>query len=581
MDDTNRAFEGAVDPEVAHNLAEELKDPERLLLAFKQGRLSRRHFVRLAAALGIGATATGPLSAAHALASERDSAPASKRQEIIIAASTTPPGLDYEFFFGKDVYDEIFNLNDRLTRWRWKPEGAGYSVAWQAQDYQGITKPRMAERWSVSPNGRVWTFHLRKGWKSHLGNELTAHDVKWMVARSFAVKGIGSFFDTIQNLAGPNSVKVADRYTVEFHLTGPTPDLLLEMSTFWRGIVDSTAARKHATHSDPWATAWLKTHDAGFGPYKLEKLVPGQEVVMVADDHHPFKARVKRLRFQIVPDASSRVALLARGDVDVAQDLSPQQLHFLAGSPGVKIWSFRGYDLLQSPLNRNYPPLDNPLVRQALSYAVPYDAIVNQVYKGFALRGAGPLAAADAGYDPSLFPYTLDLKKAQQLLKQSGHGSGFSTYYTYPTSQPDAEQMGIQLRTSFAKIGVHLALKGVPAAAFNQIAFSAKTPLGYYNFGADSPDPHYILAVFYLSTSSNNWGGYKNAAFDKALIQAGKILNWRQRVRAHQQVARILINDAGWLWIGQTGFHVATRNNLKNINWYPGEAVDWSVVDFK
>jgi peptide/nickel transport system substrate-binding protein len=552
----------------------------------RQHTMNRRDFVKAAAAALSFPTAAFVSGNAEAAKNLYTLAPGANTggsaKQLTLAISAPPPALDYEFFFGPDVWTYIFNINDRLTRWSWRPVPAvgpgAQTVNWQAENVARITVPRMATSWTVSPDGTVYTFHLRRGWKSHWGNEFTAADVRWTIERSFALKAIGSFFDLIQNLKGPESVKVLDPYTVQFNLTSPTPDLLLEMSTFWRGIYDSTEAKRHATQADPWAKEWLHSHDAGFGPYRVESLTTS-EVVLVAAEGHPFPPKIQRLVFKVIPESASRVELLSRGEIDVAQNLSPEDLVALSKTSGVHVWAFQGYNILQSPLNGAYPPLDKTLVRQALSYAVPYNAIVKDVYKGFAMPAYGPLVSADAGYTPSIFPYSYNPTKAKQLLAQAGLARGFSTYYTYPISEPEAEQVGTVLRTAFAEIGVTLDLRGVPAAEFNQVAFSAKTPLGYYNFGADSPDPHYVLSVFYLGSSSNNWGNYRNPKFDAMVEAAGKKLDWSSRLAAHRVAEKFLIDDAAWLWIAQTGYQLAARSNVVGINWYPGQSPDWSIVD--
>jgi peptide/nickel transport system substrate-binding protein len=103
----------------------------------------------------------------------------------------------------------------------------------------------------------------------------------------------------------------------------------------------------------------------------------------------------------------------------------------------------------------------------------------------------------------------------------------------------------------------------------------------FYEGGADSPDPAYALGVFYQSKSSNNWGGYKSAKADACLAKAGRPrLAWDQRVEEHKRCAEVIANDAPWLWIAQPGFQVSTRRDVTGINWYAGEAVDWSKVGY-
>jgi peptide/nickel transport system substrate-binding protein len=515
------------------------------------------------------------------------SALAKDMDTLIVAAPTTPPGMDWEFFAGHEVYDHVFNLNGGLMRWKKVPaegEPGGFSIGWNAENWQDAVVPWMAESWEVSADGKVYTFHLRKGWKSHYGNEFTAADVKWWVERSFALKAIGKFFLDVGEIASPDAVEVVDDHTVRFHLTQPTRAFPLSLSTFWRQIPDSTEMKKHASSADPWATAWLKVHDGGFGAYKLAKLDPGNEVEWVANENSPFPPKIKHIIFKEVPDASVRASLLARGEVDVAQFLTPREYKTLEADKDVHVWNFRGYSILQSPLNPAFPPLDNRLVRQALSYAVPYDAIIKGVYLGYARPATGPVsdAAAGNGY-PGSDPYKHDPVKAKELLAKAGYPNGFSTWYGYSTADPLGELIGTQLRSAFAEIGVTLELRAMPPAVYTETVFGGKAPLIYFNLGADSPDPNYALRVFYETTSTNNWGGYRDTSgeFDKCVKAGAAIQDSAERVAYHKKCNQILVDDAAWLWIAQTGYQVATRANVTGINWYSGESVDWSVVEFK
>lgn len=523
-----------------------------------------------------------PMILSGALASQ-----AQEKDTLIVAAPTTPPGLDWEFFAGHEVYDHVFNLNSGLMRWKRIPaegEPGGSSIGWAEQNWQDAVTPWMAESWEVSEDGKSYTFKLRKGWKSYYGNEFTAADVKWWIERSFALKAIGKFFLDVGNIAAPESVEVVDDYTVRFNLTGPTRAFPLTLSTFWRQIPDSTEAKKHVTAEDPWATAWLKVNGGGFGPYKLEKLDPGKEVVWSAVENYPFPAKIKHIIFKEVPDSSIRASLLARGEVDVAQFLTPREYKSLEQSKDVHVWNFKGYTILQSPLNPAFPPLDDRRVRQALSYAVPYQEIIDGVYLGYARPANGPVsdAASGAGY-PGSFPYKHDPAKAKALLAEAGYPNGFNTWYGYSTADPLGELIGTQLRTAFAEIGVNLELRAMPPALYTETVFGGKAPLIYFNLGADSPDPNYALRVFYETTSSNNWGGYRDTSgeFDKCVEAGAALQNVDERVAYHQKCNQILVDDAAWLWIAQTGYHVATRSNITGINWYSGESVDWSMVEFK
>src|SRR5882757_1707197 len=479
--------------------------------------VTRRSFLQSAAAMGLAAPFAGSLLAGCGSAA--------RSNELVVAAATTPPSLDWELVFGKEVYDHVFNLNDRLTRWKAIPapgEPSGFDLAWQAGDFQDITEPRMAEGWEVTNGGRTYTFSLRKDWPSHAGNEFTADDVKWTFDRSFAVNGITSFYNTLATIERAEDVKVLDRYTVRIELAEPGPDLLLTMSEFWRAMVDSKLAKSHATSGDPWAKRWLKGHDVGFGPLKLAELSPGRQVVWEAHKEHPFPPAIEQITFKQVPKSSDRLAALMTGEAQVAQYLSPADMQTLQNSNDIHLWNFQGYVIHSSPMNPKYPPLDDVRVRQALSYATPYQRIIEKVYRGFAGAAHGPISDHAAGFDPYFHPYTYDPERARELLREAGHAKGFTTTLAYSTAEPLGQPVGAELRSAFRDVGVTLELEALPPSTYTHALFGGKRPMFFQSFGADSPDPAYALGVFYQSMSSNNWGGYKSAAADACLAKAGR-----------------------------------------------------------
>jgi peptide/nickel transport system substrate-binding protein len=541
--------------------------------------VTRRSFLLSAAAAAAAAPLGGSLIAACG-----GSGPA-RSDQLVVAAATTPPSLDWELVFGREVYDHVFNLNDRLTRWKQIPapdEQGGFDLDWQASNFEEITEPRMAEGWEVTNGGRTYTFSLRRGWPSHAGNEFTAADVKWTFERSFALRGITSFYNTLSKIERPQDVKVLDKYTVRIDVAEPGPDLLLTMSTFWRAIVDSKLAKSHATSADPFATRWMKHHDVGFGPFKLEDLDPGRHVVWGAHQEHPFPPQLDQITFRAIPPSADRIAALTSGGAQVAQFLSPGDMQRVrSDDESLRLWNFQGYVIAQSPMNPKFPPLDDVRVRQALSYATPYREIIDKVYLGFAGPAAGPLSDHAAGFDPYTRPYTYDPQRARALLRAAGHPNGFTTTLAYNTADPLGEPVSRELQRAFKGVGVTLELEALPPSTYPDVLFGGKRPMFFYQGGADSPDPAYALGVFYQSKSSNNWGGYTSARADACLARAGRPeLTWDQRVDEHKRCAGVIANDAPWLWIAQPGFQVSTRSNVTGINWYAGEAVDWSKVGY-
>jgi peptide/nickel transport system substrate-binding protein len=373
---------------------------------------------------------------------------------LFVAAPATPPSLDSELLFGKEAYDHVFNLNDRLTRRKQIPasgEPGGVDLAWQAENLDEITEPRMAEGWEITNGGRTYTFTLRRGWPSHAGSELTAADVKWTFERNFALGGITRFYNRLARIERPEDVKALDRYTVRIELAEPRPDLLLTVSSFWRAIVDSELAKSHATSSDPWATRWMKDHDAGFGPYKLAELSPGRRVVWAAHTEHPFAPKLDQITFWQAAGSADRLARLTSGHAQVAQYLLPADMQRVQSNRDLRLWNFQGY-----------------VVRQALSYATPYRQIVDGIYRGFAGDAHGPLADDADGLDPNQSPCTHDPGHALELLRRALKAVGV-VYQSKRWNEP-----GFQVSTHRDVTGINC--YGGEAVDWSKVAYTGGNP---------------------------------------------------------------------------------------------------------
>ncbi|MEQ9448681.1 MAG: ABC transporter substrate-binding protein, partial [Rhodospirillaceae bacterium] len=169
------------------------------------------------------------------------------------------------------------------------------------QTYEGLTKyPKMmrdgrpvldaskieghyAESWTVSDGGKTVTMKLREGIKSSAGNELTAADVEWSWAKSFAQKRTGNFIARVSNVTG---VAAKSKYEVDFTLGAPSAIFLSAITLYVPGIYDSTVLKEQATTEDPWGLKYLETNTAGFGAYKLESLRAGEQAIFVANPNY-------------------------------------------------------------------------------------------------------------------------------------------------------------------------------------------------------------------------------------------------------------------------------------------------------
>jgi len=215
--------------------------------------------------------------------------------------------------------------------------------------------------------------------KSPGGNELTSVDVVWGWQKSMAQKRTGAF---IARAAGVVKVEVLDRYTVEFTLDAPNNIFLPALTLYTPSIYDSAEVKKHATADDPWALKWIDQNTAGFGAYHLQSLKSGEEAVFVANPNYfggkPFYDRVV---YKEVPNAGTRFTLMRSGQVQWTEELTLRQISELKKDKRVKIESDQGTGHASVRMNPNIKPFDNPLLRQAISYATDYQALNRTVFE--------------------------------------------------------------------------------------------------------------------------------------------------------------------------------------------------------
>lgn len=495
-----------------------------------------------------------------------------------MAATEVAPNIDVEFALQNSAHYVWDQVHERLVEFTPKPRGDGFFEL----DF-GKIEPRLAESWDLAPDGKSIVFNLRKGVMSHAGNELTADDVKYTWDRKFALKGIGGFFTGVLNLAGPDSVKVLDKYKVQFTATDPTTIFLSIMPQGYQGILDSAEFKKHSGPDDPWSTKWFANNTSSFGPYKLDQISPNREVQFSRHEgYYRDKPAMDKVIFRQVPASANRVALLLSGDVDVVPDLLPRELQDLkqrSGS-GVKVVSWVGNQLTSVVMNTTKAPFDKVEVRRAMNYATPYKDILQSVYFGLAQQMKSPYASIYPMATQELWNYETDLDKAKSLLKDAGYPDGFESEIAINTAFPELEQVGVLLQTNLSKIGVKMQINKMPGAAFQERTSKREFPIFIQWEQANCPDPGYSLYLYYYSKSFLDIADLKDPTFDSLVDQIRSTLDDSKRQDAAREAQRLLIQeDVPWVWLVHAGTHLAMRENLSGLVWRTTNSFQFSYAN--
>jgi peptide/nickel transport system substrate-binding protein len=493
---------------------------------------------------------------------------AKAKDTLIIGVPSMPTGVDPDVYAepaGSDIQGNLFDWGISL---QFKPStqpGMGDVIV---PYFLGNLQPGLIESWEMANDYSSCVFHLRKGVKSIHGNELTTKDIVWKTERNLALQADGAFMLGVINCDKMGNLKVIDDYTFEMIPNKPAV-LLAEMwSNLYFPIWDSTEAKKHTTKDDPWAREWLGSNGCGYGTYYISEWKPGQHAILEAN---PYAWRgqpaFKKLIFKVIPESSSRVAMIRDGTIDVAMKLSPREIDSLRNASGVKVINLQGNLDLHVITNQSFEPFKSKSVRQAIQWALPQDDIVKLAFYGQAIPWKASIPSMYPGVDTSDFPYSYDLAKAKECLERGGYPNGFDVDLYYNADFAAHETTAVLMKDSLAKIGIKVNLRKTPAGTFNAAVMARKYPFSLWNDYPCIADPFYAFILMYLSTNFHCYENYKNPEADRMMLEGNDIVDKEKRYAYAKKVEEVLREDVPVAWAVEQNYTCAIRDNIKGWNW--------------
>jgi peptide/nickel transport system substrate-binding protein len=403
--------------------------------------------------------------------------------------------------------------------------------------------PGIAESWKASADGLSWTFHIRSGATFHDGEPVDAAAVKASIEAAQDHAGAAFIWAPLKKVLTPNDS------TVVMKLNYPAPMDLVAASTYGAWIVSPKALEASAKDE----TYFEKGVDAGSGPYTVADYVPGDEIVLQKYDEYwndDAAGTYETVDISITPDAVTAQQMLTSGEVDYATSVPLENLDQLESTGDFEVRDSNSPFNFVALFNTTRPPLDDPQVRQALSYAMPYDDIIGVGAQGYGTRSHGPVPNGIFPFSEDVPMYEQDLDKAKQLLDESGHGDGFSLTLTYASENAAEARFVPLIKDALAKIGVDV---NVRAQLFNQQWEKAK---------ADPKQAQDIFVLYYWPTYSDagsdnlyslfhssdepffNLSYWKNEQYDQLVDEAGRLTGSdRDAAQAKYEQAMGILHD--------------------------------------
>ena len=358
--------------------------------------------------------------------------------------------------------------------------------------------PDIAKSWKVSADGKTYSFELKPGLKFASGNALTAEDVVFSLQRAVLQDKTPAFILTQFGLSKEN-VKDKVKQTGPLALTIETdktyaPTLVYNCLTAnVAGVVDKKLAMSKEAMKDgvgDMGYAWLKTNYAGSGPLKIREWRANEIVALERNDNYGggAKAKVARVVYRHIKESATQRLLLEKGDVDIARNLTPQDLDALATNKDVATTATPKGTVYYFGLNQKNPTLAKPEVREALKWLVDYDTIGKTLMKniGVVHQNFLPVGLLGASKDQ---PYKLDVAKAKALLAKAGVPNGFKVSIDMRTVQP-IQGITEAVQQTFKQAGIELEI--LPGDGKQTLTKYRVRSHDIYvgTWGADYWDPH-------------------------------------------------------------------------------------------
>ncbi len=437
---------------------------------------------------------------------------------LALAAPASARAPDDVFVMAKEI-DDIITLDPAEV---FEFSGAEYSanvyerlVYFDVDNVQEL-KGGAARSWTVSDDGRTYTFHIREGQTFHSGNPVTAFDAAYSLRRVVLLNKSPAFI-LAQFGFTPENVRERIRAVDDSTLTIETdrayaPSFFLACLTSGVGsVVDSKLVQAHDKGGD-MGHGWLRTRSAGSGPFKLRMWKPNELIILDGfADYWRGPPAMTRVVIRHIAEPGTQRLLIETGDIDVARNLGPDQVAGIGGNPGLRVRYARKGALYYLGLNQNNPYLRRPEVKQALRYLVDYDGIAKTILRGSVVVHQSFLPQGFLGAIDDR-PYRLDADKAKRLLEEAGLGAGFAVTMDTRNTRP-ALDVAQSIQATFALADIRLEI--LPAGGKQVLTkYRARNHDIYFGrWGPDYQDPHTNASAFASNPDNSMGAEFKTLAW--------------------------------------------------------------------
>ncbi len=441
--------------------------------------------------------------------------------------------------------------------------------------------PSLAESWDISPDGKIYTFHLRKGvqFQSNKafkpGREFNADDVIFSFMRQKdpnnpyhnVSNGTYANFESLEFGTLIQNIEKVDDHTVRFTLAHAEAPFLADLGWYFASILSAEYADAMLKAGTPEK---VDRDPIGTGPFELAQYQKDSRILFKAfPQYWQGKAKLDRLIFSITPDASVRFAKLEKNECQVMPFPNPADLPRMKENKDLTLMQKAGLNTGFLSFNTQKPPLDNVKVRQALSMAINKPAIIQAVFQGTGSAAKNLLPPGVWSADQDLKDYDYDPEKAKALLKEAAIKPGTTIdLWAMPVQRPynpNARRMAEMIQADWAKVGIKTNIVSFEWGEYLKRVKNGEHQAALMGWTTATGDPDNFFGPLFSCTSAN--GGSNSSKwcykpFDTLINEARAEQDHTKRIQLYRQAQQIMHDQAPAVMIAHSTIFEPVRKEV-------------------
>jgi dipeptide transport system substrate-binding protein len=487
----------------------------------------------------------------------------------IATLATTTPLSAKTLVFCSEGSPENFYPAINTTGTSFDANGQIYSRVVEFERGGTRVVPGLAERWDISPDGKTYTFHLRRGVKWHSNRifrptrDFDADDVVFSLERQWkenhpffkVTSSNHSYFNDMGLPALLKSVEKLDGYTVRVALNQPEAPFLSDLAMDFAAIQSKEYADAMLKAGTPEK---LDQEPIGTGPYFLVQYQKDAVIRYRAfADYWDGKAKIDDLVFSITPDAAVRWAKLQKGECHIMPYPNPADLDAMRRTPSVEVLEQPGLNIGYLAYNTTKKPFDDVRVRKALNMAINKKAIIDAVYLSSGVAAKNPIPPSMWSYNDDIMDDPFDPATAKRLLSDAGYPNGFTTdLWAMPVQRPynpNARRIAELMQADLAKIGVRAEIKSFEWGEYRKRAQNGEHMMAQLGWTGDNGDPdnflHSLLGCNSARTDGSNIAKFCYPPFEELVAKAKSVSDQSERTALYRNAQVVFKEQAPWFTI--------------------------------